>query len=98
MRSGDWHPNPNRLGGAGALDHLATVDEIARIVELFAGPLGAGPIRARMTAALKAGAASFPTLRIIPQHLVPRARGRKATQARPGKEPSESDEPRFADS
>ena len=31
----------NRLVEAGTLDRIATVDEVARVVEMFAGPLGA---------------------------------------------------------
>jgi 3-oxoacyl-[acyl-carrier protein] reductase len=31
----------NRMVETGALDRIATVDEVARIVEVFAGPLGA---------------------------------------------------------
>jgi 3-oxoacyl-[acyl-carrier protein] reductase len=32
---------PERLAEAGTLDRVATIDEVARVVELFAGPLGA---------------------------------------------------------
>jgi 3-oxoacyl-[acyl-carrier protein] reductase len=34
------HVDPARLAESGTLDRVATVDEVARIVELFAGPLG----------------------------------------------------------
>jgi 3-oxoacyl-[acyl-carrier protein] reductase len=33
--------DPTRLAEAGTLDRIATVDEVARLVDLFAGPLGA---------------------------------------------------------
>jgi 3-oxoacyl-[acyl-carrier protein] reductase len=33
--------DPDRLAEEGTLDRIATVDEVARLVELFAGPLGA---------------------------------------------------------
>lgn len=33
--------DPNRLVETGTLDRIATVDEVARVVEMFAGPLGA---------------------------------------------------------
>jgi len=33
--------DPARLAEAGTLDRIATVDEVARVVEFFAGPLGA---------------------------------------------------------
>ena len=33
--------DPGRLAESGTLDRVATVDEVARIVEVFAGPLGA---------------------------------------------------------
>ena len=33
--------DPARLAEAGTLDRIATVDEVARVVEVFAGPLGA---------------------------------------------------------
>ena len=33
--------DPDRLVSAGTLDRIATVDEVARVVEFFAGPLGA---------------------------------------------------------
>jgi 3-oxoacyl-[acyl-carrier protein] reductase len=33
--------DPDRLAEAGTLDRIATVDEVARLVEVFAGPLGA---------------------------------------------------------
>jgi 3-oxoacyl-[acyl-carrier protein] reductase len=33
--------DPNRMVEAGTLDRIATVDEVARVVEVFAGPLGA---------------------------------------------------------
>ncbi len=33
--------DPARLAEAGTLDRIATVDEVARLVEVFAGPLGA---------------------------------------------------------
>lgn len=33
--------DPGRLAEAGTLDRIATVDEVARVVEFFAGPLGA---------------------------------------------------------
>lgn len=33
--------DPNRLAEAGTLDRIATVDEVARVVEFFAGPMGA---------------------------------------------------------
>jgi 3-oxoacyl-[acyl-carrier protein] reductase len=32
---------PERLAEGGTLDRIATVDEVARVVELFAGPMGA---------------------------------------------------------
>ena len=32
---------PGRLAEGGTLDRIATVDEVARVVEFFAGPLGA---------------------------------------------------------
>jgi 3-oxoacyl-[acyl-carrier protein] reductase len=31
----------NRLVETGTLDRIATVDEVARVVEMFAGPMGA---------------------------------------------------------
>lgn len=37
---GTRHVDPDRLVTGGTLDRIATVDEIARLVELFAGPLG----------------------------------------------------------
>jgi 3-oxoacyl-[acyl-carrier protein] reductase len=33
--------DPARLAEGGTLDRIATVDEVARVVELFAGPMGA---------------------------------------------------------
>ncbi|MDO9411902.1 MAG: SDR family NAD(P)-dependent oxidoreductase [Pseudolabrys sp.] len=33
--------DPARLAESGTLDRIATVDEVARVVELFAGPMGA---------------------------------------------------------
>jgi len=33
--------DPVRMAEAGTLDRIATVDEVARVVELFAGPMGA---------------------------------------------------------
>ena len=33
--------DPARMAEAGTLDRIATVDEVARVVEFFAGPLGA---------------------------------------------------------
>jgi 3-oxoacyl-[acyl-carrier protein] reductase len=33
--------DPNRLAEDGTLDRIATVDEVARVVEFFAGPMGA---------------------------------------------------------
>ena len=33
--------DPTRLAEAGTLDRIATVDEVARVVEFFAGPMGA---------------------------------------------------------
>jgi 3-oxoacyl-[acyl-carrier protein] reductase len=33
--------DPSRLAESGTLDRIATVDEVARVVEFFAGPLGA---------------------------------------------------------
>jgi 3-oxoacyl-[acyl-carrier protein] reductase len=33
--------DPARLAEQGTLDRIATIDEVARVVELFAGPLGA---------------------------------------------------------
>jgi NAD(P)-dependent dehydrogenase (short-subunit alcohol dehydrogenase family) len=33
--------DPNRLADQGTLDRIATVDEVARVVEFFAGPMGA---------------------------------------------------------
>jgi 3-oxoacyl-[acyl-carrier protein] reductase len=33
--------DPVRLAEGGTLDRIATVDEVARVVELFAGPMGA---------------------------------------------------------
>ena len=33
--------DPARLAEQGTLDRIATVDEVARVVEFFAGPLGA---------------------------------------------------------
>jgi 3-oxoacyl-[acyl-carrier protein] reductase len=33
--------DPSRLVESGTLDRIATVDEVARVVELFAGPMGA---------------------------------------------------------
>jgi 3-oxoacyl-[acyl-carrier protein] reductase len=33
--------DPARLAEGGTLDRIATVDEVARVVEFFAGPLGA---------------------------------------------------------
>ena len=33
--------DPERLAEAGTLDRIGTVDEVARVVEFFAGPLGA---------------------------------------------------------
>jgi 3-oxoacyl-[acyl-carrier protein] reductase len=33
--------DPERMAEAGTLDRIATVDEVARVVEFFAGPLGA---------------------------------------------------------
>jgi NAD(P)-dependent dehydrogenase (short-subunit alcohol dehydrogenase family) len=33
--------DPTRMAEAGTLDRIATVDEVARVVEFFAGPLGA---------------------------------------------------------
>jgi 3-oxoacyl-[acyl-carrier protein] reductase len=33
--------DPARLAEDGTLDRIATVDEVARVVELFAGPMGA---------------------------------------------------------
>ena len=33
--------DPNRMVENGTLDRIATVDEVARVVEMFAGPLGA---------------------------------------------------------
>jgi 3-oxoacyl-[acyl-carrier protein] reductase len=33
--------DPSRMVEAGTLDRIATVDEVARVVEVFAGPLGA---------------------------------------------------------
>jgi 3-oxoacyl-[acyl-carrier protein] reductase len=33
--------DPNRLAETGTLDRIATVDEVARVVEFLAGPLGA---------------------------------------------------------
>jgi len=33
--------DPNRMVETGTLDRIATVDEVARVVEMFAGPLGA---------------------------------------------------------
>src|SRR5262245_6483347 len=33
--------DPQRLAEAGTLDRIATVDEVARVVEFFAGPMGA---------------------------------------------------------
>ena len=41
--SGSWPPavDPGRLAEDGTLDRIATVDEVARVVEFFAGPLGA---------------------------------------------------------
>lgn len=33
--------DPNRLGEGGTLDRIATVDEVARVVEFLAGPMGA---------------------------------------------------------
>jgi 3-oxoacyl-[acyl-carrier protein] reductase len=33
--------DPARLAESGTLDRIATVDEVARVVEFFAGPMGA---------------------------------------------------------
>ena len=33
--------DPDRLATEGTLDRIAQVDEVARVVEFFAGPLGA---------------------------------------------------------
>jgi 3-oxoacyl-[acyl-carrier protein] reductase len=33
--------DPDRLAEQGTLERIATVDEVARVVELFAGPMGA---------------------------------------------------------
>jgi len=33
--------DPARLAEEGTLDRIATVDEVARVVEFFAGPMGA---------------------------------------------------------
>ncbi|MEM7024478.1 MAG: SDR family NAD(P)-dependent oxidoreductase [Pseudomonadota bacterium] len=33
--------DPDRMAEGGTLDRIATVDEVARVVELFAGPMGA---------------------------------------------------------
>jgi 3-oxoacyl-[acyl-carrier protein] reductase len=33
--------DPVRMAEGGTLDRIATVDEVARVVELFAGPMGA---------------------------------------------------------
>jgi 3-oxoacyl-[acyl-carrier protein] reductase len=33
--------DPVRMAEGGTLDRIATVDEVARVVEFFAGPMGA---------------------------------------------------------
>ena len=50
--------DPVRLAEDGTLDRIATVDEVARVVEFFAGPMGAfvsGQVIASMAVATMAG-------------------------------------------
>ena len=70
--------DPARLAEAGTLDRIGTVDEVARVVEFFAGPLGAlrlGPGAAgRRRRAVLAGVRGGPPRPAIPAPAAARAR------------------------